>query len=163
MSYGTIEFVLKIRSETKDDLFGGEIPATKPKEEFVLLEKRLKELIKKKLYDPKNKDWFKDAVDSSIYGRALKIMNKHGIKDMEKIHLQIGLGDCFSIMRKHEKLFYPIFINEDKEFSFTNKAMLEGAFNIITTMRAKLGAHYTGAEIKYGEEEMLKIEFKKNE
>ncbi len=114
-----------------------------------------------KLYDPENTDWFKDAVDSSIYGRALKIMKKQGIKDMEKLHLQIGLGDCFSIMRKHEEFFYPIFINEDKDFSFTNKTILEGAFSMITTMRAKLDAHYTGAEIKYGEKEMLRIELEK--
>ncbi len=155
------ELVLKIRSETKDDLFGGEIPTTKFKEEFISLEKKLKALIKKILYDPKNKDWFKNAVDDSTYGRAVKTMKKHGIKDMEKIHLQIGLGDCFSIMRRHEKLFYPIFINEDKEFSFSNKTILEGAFSMISTMRAKLEAHYTGAKIKSGDEEILKIYLEK--
>lgn len=155
------EFILKIRSETKDDLFGGEILTTKFKDEFVMLEKKIKDFIKKKLYNSKNRDWFKDAIDSSIYGRALKIMKKNGIKDMEKIHLQIGLGDCFSIMRKHENLFYPIFINEDKEFSFSNKTILEGVFSTITTMRAKLEAHYTGAEIKTGDEEILKLYLEK--
>lgn len=154
------ELILKIRDETNDVLFGGEIPTPK-KEEFVLLEKKLKDLIKKKLYDPENKDWFKDTVDSSMYGRAVKRMKTQGIKDMGKIHLQVGLGDCFFIMRKHEELFYPIFINEDKEFSFPNKTILEGAFSTITTMRAKLDAHYTGTEIKYGEKEMLKIELEK--
>ena len=154
------ELILKIRDETKDVLFGGEIPTPK-KEEFVLLEKKIKDIIKKKLYDPENKDWFKDAVDSSMYGRAVKRMKTQGIKDMGKIHLQVGLGDCFFIMRKHEELFYPIFINEDKEFSFPNKTILEGASSTITTMRAKLDAHYTGTEIKYGEKEMLKIELEK--
>jgi len=155
------ELVLKIRSETKDDLFGGEIPTTRFREEFINLERKLKALIKKKLYDPKNKEWFKDSVDSAIYGRALKIMKKNGIKDMGKIHLQIGLGDCFSIMRKHEKLFYPIFINEDEEFSFSNKTILEGVFSTITTMRAKLEAHYTGAKIKSGDEEILRVYLEK--
>lgn len=155
------ELVLKIRSETKDDLFGGEIPTTKFKEEFIILERKLKNLIKKKLYDPKNKDWFKDSVDSAMYRRALKIMKKNGIKDMGKIHLQVGLGDCFSIMRKYEKILYPIFINEDKEFSFSNKTILEGVFSTITTMRAKLEAHYTGAKIKSGDEYILKVYLEK--
>ena len=70
------EFILKIRSETKDNLLGGEIQTTHFKEEFIMLEKKLKEVIKKILYNPKNKNWFKDAVDESIYGRALKIMKK---------------------------------------------------------------------------------------
>jgi len=152
------ELIFKIRAETRDDLFGGEIEITKLKDEFVTLEEELKALIKKKLYDPKNKDWFKDAVDSSTYGRALKIMKKNGITDMGKIHLQIGLGDCFSIMRRHENLFYPIFINED---TFSNKVILEGAISTITTMRAKLEAHYTGAKVGPGDEQILRIDLEK--
>ena len=155
------EFILKIRSETKDDLFGGEIQTTYFKEEFKTLEKKLKEVIKKVLYNPKSKNWFKDAVDEAIYGRAIKIMKKNGITDMDKIHLQITLGDCFFIMRKHENLFYPIFINESQAFSFNNKTILEGAFSTISTMRATLEAHYTGAEIKSGDEEVLRIYLEK--
>ena len=155
------EFILKIRSETKDDLFGGEIQTTYFKEEFKTLEKKLKEVIKKVLYNPKSKNWFKDAVDEVIYGRAIKIMKKNGITDMDKIHLQITLGDCFFIMRKHENLFYPIFINESQAFSFNNKTILEGAFSTISTMRATLEAHYTGAEIKSGDEEVLRIYLEK--
>ena len=152
------ELILKIRAEKRDALFGGEIEITKLKDEFVTLEKELKDLIKKKLYDPENKDWFKDAVDSSTYGRALKTMQKNGITDMGKIHLQIGFGDCFSIMRRHENLFYPIFINED---TFSNKVILEGAISTITTMRAKLEAHYTGAKVKSGDEQILRIDLEK--
>lgn len=152
------ELILKVRAETRDDLFGGEIEITKLKDEFVTLEGELKDLIKKKLYDPENKDWFKDAVDSSTYGRALKTMRKNGITDMGKIHLQIGLGDCFSIMRRHENLFYPIFINED---TFSNEVILEGAISIITTMRAKLEAHYTGAQVGSGDEQILRINLEK--
>ncbi len=155
------EFVLKIRSQTKDDLFGGEIPTTKFKDEFITIERKFKSLIKKILYNPENKDWFKDAVDPSIYGRALKRMKKNGITDMNKIHLQLGLGDCISIARKYEKLFYPIFISEEKDFSFSNKTILEGAFSMITTMRAKLDAHYTGAKIKSGDEEILRVYLEK--
>lgn len=157
------EFIMKVRSETKDNLFGGEIQATYFKEEFITLEKKLKEVIKKLLYNPKNpknKNWFKDAVDEPIYGRAIKIMKKNGITDMDKIHLQITLGDCFSIMRRHEKLFYPIFINE-QAFSFNNKTILEGVFSTISTMRATLEAHYTGVEIKSGNEEILRIYLEK--
>lgn len=151
------EFIFKIRSETKDDLFGGEIQAVRFQDEFRMLEKKLKDTVKKKLYNPKDKDWFKNAVDYSMYGRALHVMKRNGITDMKKIHLQIGLGDCFAIMRKHENLFYPIFINEDREFSFSNKTMLEHAFSIITTMRANLGAHYTGIKVKPHDEAILKI------
>ncbi|MCK4781417.1 DGQHR domain-containing protein [Candidatus Parcubacteria bacterium] len=149
------EFILKIRSETDDDQFGGEIQVYKLKGSFLLLEKRLKKLIKKKLYDPKNKDWFRNATDEDMYGRALKIMKKNGIADMNKIHLQIGLGDCFSLMRKNSKLFYPIFIGENKPFA--NKTIFEGAISVISTMRAKLGAHHTGTEIRDREEDILII------
>ncbi|OYD16500.1 hypothetical protein CH333_03265 [candidate division WOR-3 bacterium JGI_Cruoil_03_44_89] len=155
------EFILKIRSETKDDLFGGEIQTTKFKDEFLMLEKKLKNLIKKKLYDPENKDWFEEAVDPAMYKRALKIMKKNGITDIGKIHLQVGLGDCISIMRRHEKIFYPIFLSEEMESSFGNKTILEGVFGTITTMRAKLEAHYTGAKIKLGDEEILKLNLEK--
>lgn len=152
------DFVSIIRAETRDDSFGGESETTKLKDEFVTLEEDLKHLIKKKLYDSENKDWFKDAVDSSTYGRALNTMKKNGITDMGKIHLQIGLGDCFSIMRRYEDLFYPVFINED---TFSNKTIFEGAISTIVTMRAKLVAHYTGAKVESGDEQILRIELGK--
>lgn len=155
------KLILKIRSETKDKLFGGEIKTTDFGEEFVTLEKKLKNLIKKKLYDPKNKEWFKDAISRDIYERALKNMKKYGIKNTKRIYLQIGFGDCFSIMRKHENLFLPIFINESKDFSFDNKTILEGAISKITTMRVKLKAHYIGAKIKSGDEEFLRLYLEK--
>lgn len=155
------EFILKIRSETKDDLFGGEIQTIRYIEEFIILEKKMKGLVKKKLYDPNNKNWFRDAVDPQMYGRALKNMKKNGIEDISKIYLQIGLGDCISIMRKHEKIFYQVFLSGEIEFSFSNKTILEGAFSTITTMRGKLEAHYTGAKIKTGDEEILKLYLEK--
>ena len=155
------KLILKIRSETKDKSFGGEIKTTEFGEEFVALEKKLKNLIKKKLYDPKNKEWFRDAVTRDIYERALKNMKKYGIINTEKIYLQIGLGECFNIMRRHENLFFPIFINESKNFSFDNKTILEGAISKITTMRAKLTTHYIGAKIKSDDEEFLKLYLKK--
>ena len=80
---------------------------------------------------------------------------------MNKIHLQMGLGDCFSIIRSRKDLFLPIFINENRNFSFTNSTILEGVFSTIGTMRANLEAHYTGAEIKFGDEEVLTIYLKK--
>lgn len=155
------EFILKIRSTTKDELFGGEIPSTKFKEDFLMLERKLKKLIKTKLYNPGNRDWFKDSVDSSVYGRAIKTMKKNGIEDMKKVHLQISLGDCFAVMRKHDRLFYPVFIREDKEFSFSNKTIFEGALSMVSTMRGKLEAHYTGAQVKSGDKDILRIYLEK--
>jgi len=151
------EFMLKIRSETKDNLFGGENITTPFKEEFVKLEEKFKGLIKKKLYSSKNKNWFKDAVDSSTYNKALKNMKKHGIIDMDKTYLQVGLGECISIMRMNEKLFYPVFIIENESFSFSNKTILEGAFSLITIMRVILEAHFTGMKTKAGDEEVLRV------
>ena len=153
------EFIVKIRSETADDQFGGDIQLSKLKGAFVSLEKKLKVLIKKKLYDPKNKNWFKDVVDEAMYGRALKVMKKNGITDINKIHLQIGLGDCFDLMRKNSKLFYPVFVGENK--AFANRTILEGAFSVISTMRAKLEAHHTGSEIDSSDEDILRIHLKK--
>jgi DNA sulfur modification protein DndB len=155
------KLILNIRSETKDKSFGGDIKTTEFGEEFLALEEEIKKLIKKKLYDPKNEEWFRATVSRDIYDRALKNMKKNGITDRLKIHLQIGLGDCFSIIRKYENLFFPIFINESEDFSFNNKTIFEGAISIITTMRAKLTAHYTGAKIRSDDEEILKLYLEK--
>ena len=151
------EFILKIRKEIGDELFGGEIQTIHFNKEFQELEKKIKSLIKQKLYDKNNENWFKDMVDKDIYEKAVKRMKKKGIKDMKKIHLQLTLGDCFRVIKKHKKLFYPFFINEENEFSFDNERELEAVFDKISIMRSNLEAHYTGAKIKIGDEEILKI------
>lgn len=151
------EYILKIRKETGDELFGGEIPTIQFNKEFQELEKKIKMLIKQKLYNKNNENWFRDAVDKDIYEKALKKMKKKGISDIEKIHLQLTLGDCFRVMRKHKGLFYPLFINESYDFSFNNETELEAAFDKISIMRSNMVAHYTGTKIKAGDEEILKI------
>ena len=147
-------FVLKIRTETKDNLFGGELSTGK---EFLNLEKKLKDLIFKKLYVRGKKDWFKDAVDEETYSRALKMMKRKEIIDMKKIHLQIGLGLCFDIMRKNKNLFYPIFVGANKDFTFKNTNLFEAAISAITDMRNRIEVHYTGEEIDLDDEEIVKI------
>ncbi|MFH1376959.1 MAG: DGQHR domain-containing protein, partial [Candidatus Woesearchaeota archaeon] len=137
------EFVLKIRHEIGDDKFGGEIPIHQYSKQFSNLEKKYKLLIKKILFDPENKNWFEDSVDKSIYGRILTIMKKNGVTDVNKAYLYTTLGDCIHIMRTHSDKFYPIFL-ENEKFSFINKVILEGSFSLISIMRAKLEAHYTG-------------------
>ncbi|MFH1824181.1 MAG: hypothetical protein ABH873_03030, partial [Candidatus Firestonebacteria bacterium] len=63
-------------------------------------------------------------------------------------------------MRTHSDKFYPIFL-ENEKFSFINKVILEGSFSLISIMRAKLEAHYTGDRINPSDEESLKIDLEK--
>lgn len=154
------EFIQKIRAYTKDDRFGGEIKSSF-EGVFEDLERKLKDLIRRKLSVQYEEDWFKESVDSETYGRAVRIMEKNGITDRDKLHLQMTLGDCFATLRRHQSLFYPIFIDEKKEYSFDQKMSLEAAFALISSMRAKLGAHHTGAKVKLGDEDLLKIYLEK--
>jgi len=148
------ELIAKIKAATGDNLFGGEARQSQIAKEFVELEKRLKDLIKEKLCNASQKNWFKEITDPSMYGKALKVMKKHGQQDESKAYLYIGLGECCELLRKHYSVFSPIFIGENK---FPNKTMLEGALSTFTTLRGKLDAHYTGTKATIEQKAMLKI------
>jgi len=149
------ELISKIRTGTGDNLFGGESRQGQFSKEFVDLEKRLKDLIKIKFYDSSDKEWFKKVAEPEMYGRALKVMKKNGKQDENEAYLFIGLGECCSLLRKHDKIFSPIFIGEDK---FHNKTIFEGALSTITTLRGKLEAHYTGSKATHEQKNLLKIQ-----
>jgi len=149
------DLILKIKTETGDHLFGGETRQSQFSKEFVELERRLKELIKIKFYDSSDKEWFKKVAEPEMYGRAFKVMKKNGKQDVGEAYLFVGLGECCSLLRKHDKVFNSIFIGEDK---FHNKTMLEGALSTITTLRGKLEAHYTGTKATSEQKNMLKTQ-----
>jgi DNA sulfur modification protein DndB len=154
------KFILKIRKDTQDNSFAPEIELIDYMKELKELEMKFKDIIKKEFYKEGNKDWFKNISDRGMYEKAVKRMEREGITDIAKIHLQIGLGECIWILREHKNIFYPKFINQKHEFCFSNESLLEGAFSHITSFRPS-EAHYTGKEQKYGDEDLFKIYLKK--
>lgn len=151
------ELVLQIRTETGDNAFGGEIKSSQMEKEFRELEEKLKKLIYTKLFDPENEDWFKSITDPYTYDTALRNAKKQGKADSGDLYLQVGLGECIGIMRKNKDIFYPIFIDEEKELGFGNERMLEAALTTISEMRNRFIIHYTGAKKKQSDEIIVKM------
>ena len=147
------DFISNIRNGADDDQFGGDIE----RKEFKVLDKKLKTLIKNKYYDSNDSDWFKKLIDDQTYEKIKKYMNKNGITDESKAYLHMSIGQCIDLMRRHEEDFYPIFLDEEKEYAFSTRQDLEYAFSFVTGMRNRLDAHYTGIKKKQGEEQQLKI------
>lgn len=148
------EFIGYIRQETNDNLFGGEIElitTTKLKE----LEKKFKELIRVVLSKNEKDNWFKKKIPEDIYNRALKNMKKRGEKDIQKLYLQIILGECFTIMRKYKSLFYHLF--KEGEYGFGSDAEIEGAFDLISRVRGTQLVHDVGAKKKTHDDQLFEI------
>lgn len=150
------EFVLKIRTVTGDDKFGGEIKSSQIEEEFRGLEEKLKKLIYIKCHSPENDNWFKDISDPFTYDKALKNAKKQDKDTADEIYLQIGLGECFGIIRKNKDIFYPIFTDEESGSSFGNEKMFEAALTTISEMRNRFVVHYTGIKKKQDDEIIVK-------
>jgi DNA sulfur modification protein DndB len=156
------DFVRIIKQDLADDTFGGEIETTKYMKEFNNLEKKLKSLIYYLFFDSHDINWFEHTVvDKGIFGRALKHMRQNGITDLNKVYLQIGLGDCFAIIRLHKEKFYPFFIGNDCEDKFSSDSVFEGMTSFISSMRGKCEAHYTGNQLTGPDEQMLKLVLEK--
>lgn len=156
------DFIRVIKHDLADESFGGEIETTKFMKEFNNLEKKIKTLIYNLFYDSNDIDWFEHKIaEKGIYGRALKRLKQSGISDMNKLYLQIGLGDCFAIMRIHKEKFYPFFIGMDCEDKFSSDTVFEGMTSLISTMRGKCEAHYTGAQLTATDDQMLKLVLEK--
>lgn len=149
----TNEFISNIRTGTDDDLFGGDIE----RKEFKELDKKLKNLIKNIYYNQNDPAWFKKLVDDQTYEKIEKYMKKNGVEDKAKAYLHMSLGQCIDLIRRHKDRFYPIFVDENKTYTFSTEADLEFAFSFITRMRNISDAHYTGIKKKQGEEQQLKI------
>ena len=147
------DFILKIRESTSDNYFGGEIE----KREFRELDKKLKELIKYKLYDSNNDEWLKKFLSQDDYKKVIGYMEKNRVNDKKLAYLHLTLGQCIDLMRRQKSVFYPIFINNNQDFSFREESDLEYAFTFITRMRNTSNAHYTGIKIKSDDEKQLEL------
>jgi DNA sulfur modification protein DndB len=148
------EFIVYIKQETGDNLFGGEIESittTKLKE----LERKFKELIRVVLSKDEGDNWFKKKIPQDIYNRALRNMKKHGEKDTQKLYLQIILGECFTIMRKYKSQFYPLF--KKGEYGFGSDAEIEGAFDLISRVRGTQLVHDVGVKKKTHDDQLFEI------
>jgi hypothetical protein len=146
------EMVVKIRDETGDIQFGGDIEL----KEFRQLERILKSTIKNKLYNNEDKDWFKKVVDRNTYNRILENMRKNGVTDENNAYLHMTLGQSIDLMRRKKEIFYPIFINDNEE-GFSTEPDLENAFRVITSVRNKSDSHYTGVKKKKDEDKIMSL------
>jgi len=138
------QFVLCIKQETGDQLFGGEIEST-ASQELRELERKLKELINKTLTKEKGENWFIE-IPENISKKAIKNMEKHGEMDAKKAYLHIIFGECIAIMRKYNSLFYPIF--RRGEHGFGSDAEIEVAFDFISRFKSTQTSHYVGLKKK---------------
>ena len=154
------ELILIIRSATEDSLFGGEIKSYQLDDEFRRLEQNLKNLIYAKCYSITNVNWFKDISDTFTFDKAYKSQLKQGKVDLNKLYLNIGLGECFGILRKNKDIFYCIFINDDNESSFSNEKILEAAITTVTEVRNQ-SIHYTGLKKKQYDDIIVKMNLDK--
>lgn len=150
------EFSLRIRSTTTDNLFGGIIE--KPySDQFSNLELKLKEIIKNKCDTSGDKEWLKNVVDQTIYGRALKNISKRGINGEENAYLGLDLGQCVPIIKTNIEKFSAIFIgNED--FQFTKKEDFIHALDFVTRTRNEVLHPVPGAKIKPSDKKRLDVE-----
>lgn len=147
------QFILYIKQETSDNLFGGEIKSATT-EQLKELEGKLKELIRMVLSKGERGNWFKNKVPQDIYNRALKNMKKQGEKDTKKLYSQITLGECFIIMRQYKSSFYQLF--KKGEYGFGSDKELEGAFDLISRIRTQ-SVHDVGLKTKVYDESLFEI------
>lgn len=124
------------------------------------LERSFKECINSTLETGEAKDWFKekmDKVNPAIYPRALKNLEKHHIKDPNKIYLQLTFGDCIAVItsKQYGDEFAKKFVGAHT--GFTSKAQLKGALDHINKIRQTQTAHDIGVSLKPHDLELFKI------
>ena len=145
---------------TGENDFGGKI-GIDVKKNLIEIERKLKELIKLKLSEEDEVDWFKKKVPKDIYNRALKRMKKSGETDVKKVYLHITLGECMAIMRLHKTIFYPIFT--EGEYGFGSDTAFEGALSEVIRIRNIHETHDVDVPKKMYDDKLLEIYLKKIE
>jgi DNA sulfur modification protein DndB len=148
------EFVIYIKQETGDELFGGEIESI-GSSMFRELEKKLKELINQIMEKNFGENWFEDKIPENIYKKAFKKIEKRGDIDKKKAYQQIIFGECIFIIRQYKNLFYPIF--KQCEHGFNSDTQVEGAFDQLSSYKATQTSHDVGLDIKTHEETLVEI------
>ena len=150
------EFVIKIKNATGDQLFGGEIENPHSKE-FRELEQKLRELINLTLSKQFGENWIEDEkiVPKDIYQRCLKYLKEHNLEGKKKSYTQLTLGPCCAIIKKHEGLFNPIFVNDEN--GFANNVEFDAAIKQITRVRNTQTSHSVEASVKTADELRLKL------
>lgn len=150
------EFVMKIKSATGDQGFGGEIENPQSKE-FRELEQKLRELINLILSERYGENWIenKEVVPEDISKRCFKYLKEHNLEGKEKPYTQLTLGPCCSIIQKNEDLFNPIFVNDEN--GFANNVEFNAAIKQITRVRNTQTSHSVKAPVKAADEARLKL------
>lgn len=154
------EFILRIRSVTGENTFGGKI-GIDVKKDLIEIERKLKELIRIKLSEEDEAEWFKKKVPKDIYSRALKRMKNSGESDIRKIYLHITLGECMAIMRLYKTIFYPVFTKG--EYGFGSDTAFEGALSEVIRIRNIHETHSVDIPKKMYDDKLLEIYLKKLE
>ena len=150
------EFSLRIKNATTDNLFGGIIEEPYA-DQFRNLELKLKEIIKYMCSTPEDKEWLKKLVDQTVYGRALKNINKRNIFGEENVYQGLDLGQCVPIIKTNVKKFSPIFVG-NKDFQFTKDEDFIHALDFVTRVRNEVLHPVLGAEIKPSDKKRLDVD-----
>ena len=144
--YELRDIILCVRQKLQAPQFGGDIPNVGMVEINKLegdlkklIENELKEDVAEDAREDETEDWIKGKIPEDMYGRLVKLMNKHNYS-IENIHQSLTFGECFEVMRIHKTKFYPFFVGEDKNMFDDNRAF-ETAFAHIIKMRTQRSHH----------------------
>jgi len=151
-----VELILKIKILSGDPHFGGDVEDPHSNE-FKELEQKLRELINSILLKKFGENWMEDdnRVPKDICQRCSKYLKEHNLEGKKKPYTQLTLGPCFSIIRKNEELFRPIFVND--ETGFASNVEFDAAINQITRIRNTQASHSIEVPVKIADEARLKL------
>lgn len=156
-----IEFIKSIQGKLNDERFGKDLESSDDKF-FTTFEEKLKEFINQVLIEPIGRDWFDKlkGINKAIYDKAFNHFNEHGLKDLSKLYMQIGTGECKYIIENNpfQTYFEPIFT---KNNYFYNWKEFVGALSQVVRMRNTQKIHAVGVSKKLHDDEQLKINLDK--
>ena len=156
-----IEFIIFIKNEINDQLFGGDIEII-DENSFSELESNLKELINTVLLKNIGDNWFEDlkSMDKEMYSIALKHHENHGLKDKNKVYKQLTLGNCRSIIehKTYVDYFKPLFTKNEYFYDWKE---FEGSLSQIVRMRNTQKSHDVGVTKKLHDDNILKLNLDK--
>lgn len=147
--------VKTIRDGLRENDFGGDVSFASA--DFTSLEKRLKELIRKKLYDG-TENWFENNVSKEIFGQSRNFAQKWGVTKPSEFYQHMTFGQVIGIMNEKREMFYPIFSEPAEGFGGKSRedkdARVRAALSLVNEQRT-LADHAIGVDAKKYDELIL--------
>lgn len=154
------EFITKIRTETKDDLFGGELALKSVVKEITRLERNLGKFLSQILSNV-NPNWEKERINEDIRERVEEKIRKKSQSDPRtELHEFLSLGEEKQILTRKDNLeiFKKYFI--EFEGGFENEDLFFGAIDMLIRYRNP-EAHGVSFTIPKNKEEEIEMYLKK--